>query len=149
MTIHSVRATASSTVRRRLDAAPAPKRDALLRAATDVFAERGFFQSQVADVARAAGVAAGTVYLYFRSKDDLLVSIFERTIRSAIADGPAALAGVKDPCARLRQIATLHLDRLGRDSDLACVFPVELRQPTKFMERFSSSYLREYLGFIR
>ena len=58
-----------------------PKRDAILRAAIDVFAERGFFNAQVADVARAAGVAAGTVYLYFRSKDDLLVSIFERTMR--------------------------------------------------------------------
>ncbi len=127
----------------------ADKRDAILRAATEVFARHGFFQSQVADVARAAGVAAGTVYLYFRSKDDLLASIFERTMRSAIADGRAALAGVKDPRARLRQIATLHLERLGRDRDLAVVFQVELRQSTKFMERFSSSYLREYLGLIR
>ncbi len=67
------------------------KRDAILRAATEVFARHGFFQSQVADVARAAGVAAGTVYLYFRSKDEILVSIFERTMREAIAEGRAAL----------------------------------------------------------
>src|SRR5471030_555007 len=51
-----------------------PKRDLILRAAIDVFAERGYFTAQVADVARAAGVAAGTVYLYFKSKDDLLRS---------------------------------------------------------------------------
>ena len=70
-----------------------PKRDAILRAAIDVFAERGFFNAQVADVARAAGVAAGTVYLYFRSKDDLLVSIFERTMREAFAEARAAVAG--------------------------------------------------------
>ena len=68
------------------------KRDAILRAATQVFARNGFFQSQVADVARAAGVAAGTVYLYFRSKDDLLVSLFERTMREALAVGRAARA---------------------------------------------------------
>jgi TetR/AcrR family transcriptional regulator, fatty acid metabolism regulator protein len=125
------------------------KRDAILKAATRVFARNGFFQSQVADVARAAGVAAGTVYLYFRSKDDLLVSLFERTMREAIAAGRAALDGVTDPNERLTRIARLHLERLGRDRDLAVVFQVELRQSTKFMERFSSTYLRDYMGLIR
>jgi TetR/AcrR family fatty acid metabolism transcriptional regulator len=114
-----------------------------------VFAERGFFNSQVADVAREAGVAAGTVYLYFRSKDDLLVSIFERTMSEAIAEGRAALAQVDDPIERLRRIARLHLERVSRDRDLAVVFQVELRQSTKFMERFSATQLREYLGIIR
>ena len=129
---------------------PSPdKREAILRAATQVFAQNGFFQSQVADVARAAGIAAGTVYLYFRSKDDILVSLFERTMREAIADGRAALEGITDPRERLIRIARLHLERLGRDRDLAVVFQVELRQSTKFMERFSSTYLRDYLGLIR
>jgi TetR/AcrR family transcriptional regulator, fatty acid metabolism regulator protein len=131
---------------------PAPaldKREAILKAATEVFARNGFFQSQVADVAREAGVAAGTVYLYFRSKDDLLVSLFERTMRDAIAEGRAALEGVADPRERLARIARLHLERLGRDRDLAVVFQVELRQSTKFMERFSSTFLRDYLGLIR
>jgi len=125
------------------------KREAILKAATQVFARNGFFQSQVADVARAAGVAAGTVYLYFRSKDDLLVSLFERTMREAIAEGRAALESVADPRERLTCIAQLHLERLGRDRDLAVVFQVELRQSTKFMERFSSTFLRDYLGLIR
>jgi TetR/AcrR family transcriptional regulator, fatty acid metabolism regulator protein len=125
------------------------KRDAILRAATAVFARHGFFQSQVADVARAAGVAAGTVYLYFRSKDDLLVSIFDRTMREALGQGRAALGAVTDPRERLERIARLHLDRLGRDRELAVVFQVELRQSTKFMERFSSTYLRDYIGLIR
>jgi TetR/AcrR family transcriptional regulator, fatty acid metabolism regulator protein len=125
------------------------KRTAILRAATDVFARRGFFNAQVADVARAAGVAAGTVYLYFRGKDDLLVSIFERTMREAIADGKACVAPLADPVDQLRAIARVHLDRLGRDRSLAVVFQVELRQSTKFMERFSATLLREYLGIIR
>jgi TetR/AcrR family fatty acid metabolism transcriptional regulator len=125
------------------------KRDALLRAAIDTFAARGFFNAQVADVARAAGVAAGTVYLYFRSKDDLLTSIFEKTMKDAIAEGRDSIAGIADPIERLRAIARLHLDRLGRDKALAVVFQVELRQSTKFMERFSATQLREYLGIIR
>ncbi len=125
------------------------KREAILKAAIRTFAHRGFFNAQVADVARAAGVAAGTVYLYFRGKDDLLVSVFDKTMREAIAEGRAALKDLADPVERLRRIARLHLGRMGRDRDLAVVFQVELRQSTKFMEQFSSTGVRTYLGVIR
>src|ERR671921_835714 len=107
MNIHSVMAL--NAVARKNDAPAGPKRDAILRAAIDVFAERGYFNAQVADVARAAGVAAGTVYLYFRSKDDLLISIFDRTMREAIDEGRASVAPIADPLERLRAIARLHL----------------------------------------
>ncbi|HEX6974448.1 MAG TPA: TetR/AcrR family transcriptional regulator, partial [Vicinamibacterales bacterium] len=119
------------------------------RAAIDTFAARGFFNAQVADVARTAGVAAGTVYLYFRGKDDLLISIFERTMKEAIAAGRRSVEEKRDPIERLREIARLHLGRLGHDRSLAVVFQVELRQSTKFMERFSATHLRQYLGIIR
>ena len=129
--------------------APGNKREAILRAATKLFARRGFFSAQVADVAREAGIAAGTVYLYFRSKDDLLIAIFERTMQQALADARLALADVADPIERLQVLARQHLDRLGRDHDLAVVFQVELRQSIKFMEQLSSSLLRDYLHAIR
>ena len=138
-----------NAVARRSDAPPGPKRDAILRAAIDVFAERGFFNAQVADVARAAGVAAGTVYLYFKNKDDLLVSIFERSMREGLTMGRAAVVDLRDPGERLRRLARAHLARLGADRNLAIVFQVELRQSTKFMERFSATLLRDYLGLIR
>ncbi|HTH26023.1 MAG TPA: TetR/AcrR family transcriptional regulator [Vicinamibacterales bacterium] len=152
MTIHSVAVRATSTNRRLtiVRAAPAgEKRDLILRAATKVFAQNGYFQSQVADVARVAGVAAGTVYLYFKSKDDLLVSIFERSMNEVLADGKAAVAGIDDPAERLSKLAHLHLERLGRDKDLAVVFQVELRQSVKFMERFSETFLQDYFKLIR
>ncbi|SRR5712691_1099414 len=151
MNIHSVVALNAVVRRARLhtDPPPGPKRDAILRAAIDVFAERGYFNAQVADVARAAGVAAGTVYLYFESKDDLLVSIFERSMRDGLASGRAAVADLRDPRERLLRLARGHLARLGQDRNLAIVFQVELRQSTKFMERFSSTLLRDYLGLIR
>jgi TetR/AcrR family fatty acid metabolism transcriptional regulator len=145
MNIHSVALNALS----RRDPPPGAKRDALLRAAIDVFAERGYFNAQVADVARAAGVAAGTVYLYFKSKDDLLVSIFDRSMREGLAAGRAAVADLRDPRERLLRLARGHLARLGSDRNLAIVFQVELRQSTKFMEHFSSTLLRDYLGLIR
>ena len=146
MTIHSVMLHAVS---RRSKADPPPKRDAILRAAIDVFAERGYFNAQVADVARAAGVAAGTVYLYFKSKDDILISIFERGMRASLDEAREQVAPITDPRERLREFARLHLRRLGQDRNLAIVFQVELRQSTKFMERFSSTLLRDYLGLIR
>jgi TetR/AcrR family fatty acid metabolism transcriptional regulator len=145
----SARAVSRRPVRLARPAGRGDKRDRILAAATRVFARHGFFGAQVADVARAADVAAGTVYLYFRSKDDLLVSIFEKTMASAIADGQAALAGIDDPVDRLREIARMHLARLGADRDLAVVFQVELRQTTKFMAHFSATGLRDYLGLIR
>src|SRR5471030_425466 len=153
MNIHSVMPLNAVARRTRpgvaADAPPGPKRDAILRAAIDVFAERGYFNAQVADVARAAGVAAGTVYLYFKSKDDLLVSIFERSMREGLALGRAAVADLDDPRERLRRLAHGHLARLGNDRNLAIVFQVELRQSTKFMERLSATLLRDYLGLIR
>src|SRR5688572_2661377 len=139
MTIHSVPGPSPSqrpAAAQKPAGAPLDKRAAILDAATTVFAQRGFFAAQVADIARGAGIAAGTVYLYFRSKDEILTSIFDRTMKDAIAEARAAVAGVKDPRERLRRIARLHLARLGRDRNLAVVFQVELRQTTKFMERF-------------
>lgn len=147
MNEHSFMTTVSA--RTRPSISRTDRRDDILRAAIDTFAARGFFNAQVADVARAAGVAAGTVYLYFRGKDDLLISIFERSMTEAIAEGRHTLERVTEPVERLREIARLHLGRLGRDRSLAVVFQVELRQSTKFMERFSSTKLREYLGIIR
>jgi TetR/AcrR family fatty acid metabolism transcriptional regulator len=153
MNIHSVMPLNAVARRTRpalpADPPPAPKRDAILRAAIDVFADRGFFNAQVADVARAAGVAAGTVYLYFKSKDDLLVSIFERSMREGLTKGRAAVAQPCDPRERLLRLARAHLARLGHDRNLAIVFQVELRQSTKFMEQFSATLLRDYLGLIR
>src|SRR5215204_7041531 len=103
----SVPAPARSTV--------VDKREAILRAATAVFAEKGFFNSKVADIAKAAGVADGTVYLYFKNKDDVLHSIFDRAMDEFIAEGRRELGVIDKPEDKLRRIAELHLERLGAD----------------------------------
>jgi TetR/AcrR family fatty acid metabolism transcriptional regulator len=125
------------------------KRAAILRAAIRVFAHNGYFNSKVADIAREAGVADGTVYLYFKSKEEILHSIFDRSVDEAVADARKQLDGISDPREKLRQIARLHLERLGADRDLAVVFQVELRGSTKFMEEFSAAGFAEYLALIR
>jgi len=125
------------------------KRAAILNAATGVFAEKGFFNSKVADIAKAAGVADGTVYLYFKNKDDVLHSIFDRAMEEFIGDGRRELEHLSKPEDKLRRIAELHLERLGADREMAIVFQVELRGSIKFMQEFSAAGFSEYLDIIR
>lgn len=125
------------------------KRGAILRAAICVFARNGYFNSKVADIAREAGVADGTVYLYFKSKEEILHSIFDRSVEEGLDAARKRVAEIEDPREKLRQIALLHLERLGADRDLAVVFQVELRGSTKFMEEFSAAGFAEYLALIR
>ena len=125
------------------------KRAAILRAAIQVFARNGYFNAKVADIARAAGVADGTVYLYFKSKEEILHSVFDHTMEEAIAAGRAEVEKLTDPREKLQAIARNHLTLLGADRDLAIVFQVELRGSTKFMEEFSAAGMSEYLQDIR
>ena len=147
MTIHSALAKAS-TKRIATRNSSSDKRAAILRAATRVFARNGYFNSKVADIARAADVADGTVYLYFKSKEEILHSIFDQNMAEAISAARKLLEKERDPREKLRRISSLHLERLGADRDLAIVFQVELRGSTKFMEEFSAAGFAEYLRML-
>jgi TetR/AcrR family fatty acid metabolism transcriptional regulator len=125
------------------------KREAILRAAVNVFSRKGFFNSKISDIAGEAGIADGTVYLYFKGKDEILHSIFDRAMEAFIGEGKKELDGLRSAEDRLRRIAELHLERLGADRDLAIVFQVELRGSTKFMQEFSAAGFAEYLDLIR
>jgi len=142
-------ATRAGTKRAIGSEAASDKREAILRSATKVFARNGYFNSKVADIAAEAGIADGTVYLYFKSKDEILHSIFDRAMGHFIAEGRRELAVLESPVDRLRRIAELHLERLGGDRDLAIVFQVELRGSTKHMQEFSAAGFAEYLDIIR
>jgi TetR/AcrR family transcriptional regulator, fatty acid metabolism regulator protein len=147
VTIHSALAKAS-TKRIATRNSSRDKRASILRAATRVFARNGYFNSKVADIARAADVADGTVYLYFKSKEEILHSIFDQNMAEAISAGRKLIEKVSDPREKLRRISSLHLERLGADRDLAIVFQVELRGSTKFMEEFSAAGFAEYLRML-
>jgi TetR/AcrR family fatty acid metabolism transcriptional regulator len=119
-----------------------------LDAAIVEIARRGYFQTTVSDIARRAGVADGTIYLYFRSKKEILVSIFDRAMDRFIEDGKRELARLEDVEAKLTRLVELHLGLLGQNRDLAVIFQVELRHSLHFMAEFSRSRFREYLGVI-
>jgi len=129
--------------------AVADKREAILKSATKVFAQKGFFNSKVADIAGEAGIADGTVYLYFKSKEEILHSIFDQAMSEFITEGKSELLPGDSPVERLQKIARQHLSRLGADRNMAIVFQVELRGSTKFMQEFSAAGFHDYLELIR
>ncbi len=125
------------------------KRRKILRAAIDVFAEKGYFAARMTDVAHRADVADGTLYLYFEGKEHLLVSIFDDMFSSFIQQLQAEIAELDDPLEKLRVMLRLHLQAMGRDRALAHVMQIETRHSRRFMSLFTRGRLDEYLGLLR
>jgi TetR/AcrR family fatty acid metabolism transcriptional regulator len=125
------------------------KRERILRAAVDVFAQNGFFNAKVSDVAKTAGVADGTIYLYFNGKEDLLITIFRDSTRHFLESLERQLAAVPRADDQMRLTIRHHLEALGRDRALAVVSQVELRHSLKFMSLFSHEEFADYLGILR
>ena len=124
------------------------KRQRILQAAVKVFARKGYHGARVSEIAQKARVADGTIYLYFRNKEDIIVSLFDEVMREHLVEKRERLEDLPDAPARLLAIARHHLDLLGGNRDLAVVFQVELRQSTQFMERFTASWLQDYFALI-
>ncbi len=131
------------------ETARASKRERILRGAVEVFARSGYFNAKVSEIAKAAGVADGTIYLYFDGKEDLLVTIFREHTRNYLQSLQRELAAVSQPEARLRIAIRHHLQSLGSDRALAVVYQVELRHSLKFMSLFSQEEVAEYLDLLR
>jgi TetR/AcrR family fatty acid metabolism transcriptional regulator len=125
------------------------KRERILRAAIDVFAKNGYFNAKVSEIAKSAGVADGTIYLYFDGKEDLLITIFREHTRNYLQSLERELANVRAPEERIRIAIRHHLETLGRDRALAVVSQVELRHSLKFMSLLSQQKVADYLNIIR
>lgn len=125
------------------------KRERILRAAVDVFAQSGYFNAKVSEIAKAAGVADGTIYLYFDGKEDLLITIFREHTRNYLQSLERDLSTISRPEDRLRVAIRHHLETLGRDRALAIVSQVELRHSLKFMSLLSQQEVADYLNILR
>lgn len=134
--------------RRALPAADPEKRKRLLHAAVQTFGRRGFHEAKIAEIAAEAGVAEGTVYLYFRSKEDLLGCVFDETMDEVLGVARAIRMAPGTAAAKLKGLVGLHLSFIGQDRDLASVFQIELRRSARLVERFSRSRLTEYFRLL-
>jgi TetR/AcrR family fatty acid metabolism transcriptional regulator len=119
-----------------------------LLAAVRVFAKNGFYDTRVSEVAKAAGVADGTIYLYFKSKDELLLSLFEDRVEALLSFIELELPKQAGAPAKLRRIIELQLGLLEGERDLAEVFTVILRQSSKLLKEYAAPKFLAYLESI-
>jgi TetR/AcrR family fatty acid metabolism transcriptional regulator len=120
----------------------------IIEAAIRVFARNGYYNSRVSDIAREAGIASGTIYLYFRTKEEILVTLFRDTMAAFVAHLRREIAGETDPVAKIRRLVTLHFTVLERNPALAEVVQVELRQGQKFFRGASAHEVAAYFELI-
>ena len=124
------------------------KRKRILNAAVAIFAKKGFYNAKVADIAKKAGVADGTIYLYFKNKDEILIMIFEEEMEKVIAEVKAEVFAEDDILNNIRKFILAHLRFVKKNPRLAQVFQLELRQSNKFIKEYTGTRLQEYLNII-
>jgi TetR/AcrR family fatty acid metabolism transcriptional regulator len=114
-----------------------------------VFAERGFHSSRVSDIASRADVADGTIYLYFKNKEEILMAAINSAFDAFMKHARTEIAPIPSPIDKLRRLAYLHLQAMGSNRNMAIVFQMELRQGVRFLGAFSHHQMVEYFGLVR
>lgn len=126
-----------------------PKRQRILEGALRAFAQNGFYNTRVSEIASEAGVADGTIYLYFKNKDDLLISLFEDQMEWIIVRLREELDAVEGGLlAKLRAFVHLHFRLAVERPDLAEFITVELRQSAKFVKEYENPKFADYLKML-
>lgn len=120
----------------------------IIDAAVRVFARNGFYNSRVSDIAREAGIASGTIYLYFRTKDEILVTLFREKMAAFVAALRTEIGRERDPEAKIRRLVRRHFEVLEASPDMAEVVQVELRQGQKFFRGASAHEISAYFELI-
>ena len=124
------------------------KRERILKAAIKVFAKNGFYATRVSEIAKAAGVADGTIYLYFKNKDDVLITIFEEGIERLLTI-LREVAESQDPFEdRIQRIIELQLGLMEEQRDLAEVVTVNLRQSSRLLKQYATPLFMQYIDVI-
>ncbi len=125
------------------------KYDRILEAAIEVVAEKGFQSARIADIASRAGVADGTVYLYFENKDHILRAAIDSAFEQFSSRVQAAMAADTNPLEQLKAIARLHIETLVNRRNLAVILQTQIRQSEKFLEQFSHHSFVDYINLVR
>ena len=120
----------------------------ILEAAVRIFAKQGFHQSTVAQIAKEAGVADGTIYLYFKNKDDILVQFFSYRTKQVFEQFQAEVDRAANSLDKLRNLIRRHLEEFQRDRDGAIVYQVETHQYNRLAEAQIKEMSKMYLDII-
>ncbi len=125
------------------------KHQKIMAAAVEVFSEKGFYNSRVSDIAKRANVADGTIYLYFKNKDDILITLFEEEFGKIVEELRAELEREEDPIEKIRRFIIGHFKIMSKRQQLVDVLGVEVRQSSKFMKEYINKPFIEYLNLVR
>lgn len=120
----------------------------IIQAATKIFARKGFYQAKISEIAREAGVADGTIYIYFENKDDILISLFEEEMKTVLDNMVEQISVEKDPVKKLEKFALTHLRLIEQNQNMAEIIQVEVRQSSKFMKEYKNEKFVQYLNII-
>lgn len=124
------------------------KFQAILDAALKVFAENGFHNSQVNKIAKEAGIAGGTVYLYFKNKEDILVNLFKTKLGSMIERAEEEIDQAPNAVKALEAVCRLHFTNSERNPELAYVMQIELRQANLDLRKQIGKVVKAYYELI-
>ena len=120
----------------------ADKYHQILTAAIKVFADRGFSQSTISQIAHEAGVADGTIYLYFKNKDDILVQFYERMTDHVSSHFWEAVEEGQTAIEKLQNLIRAHLEVFQSQPNGAIVYQSEthlqwrlVQEPTRQMSK--------------
>ncbi|WP_156646205.1 TetR/AcrR family transcriptional regulator [Lentibacillus sp. JNUCC-1] len=125
-----------------------PKYKQIIDAAVQVIAENGYHKSQVSKIASQAGVADGTIYLYFKNKEDILISVFEEKMGQFIEQIVQSIKHQEHAQDKLFTLIEMHFQQLTADHHLAIVTQLELRQSKKSLRLEINHVLKPYLSVI-
>lgn len=120
----------------------------ILEAAVKVFAEQGFFQSTVSQIAKEAGVADGTIYLYFKNKDDILVQFFSYKTKQVFARFREDVDKADNAIDKLRNLIRRHLEEFQSDRNMAVVYQAETHQKSRLVEKQIKEMSKMYFDIV-
>ncbi|TDL34368.1 TetR/AcrR family transcriptional regulator [Jeotgalibacillus sp. S-D1] len=125
-----------------------PKYKQIIDAAVVVIAENGYHHAQVSKIAKQAGVADGTIYLYFKNKEDILISLFEEKMGQFVHSIRNKMVESENTIEQLEVLIRSHFQMLAEDHHLAIVTQLELRQSNKDIRLKINKVLKEYLLLV-
>ena len=125
-----------------------PKYKQIIDAAVIAIAENGYHQAQVSKIAKQAGVADGTIYLYFKNKEDILISVFQEKMGVFVDNLQDIIKNGSSSSEKLAQMIENHFKVLSDDRHLATVTQLELRQSNKEIRLKINAILKEYLKLL-
>lgn len=124
------------------------KKQLILRVATEIFAEKGFNEATIVEIARRANIAEGSIYDYFKNKEDLLFSIPEERMEHFLSGLQEHLEGIQGAPAKLRKLIWYHLNFYEKNKDYVLILLQNIHLNPRFYATRAYHLIREFSKLV-